>query len=77
MASAPISKCDLLGKIRDAMTLDITIEATDGPHCDRSLDGTRFVKATGYTIPSWDQLIGDLVADPTPYDDWRTQHATA
>ena len=74
VASAPISKCDLLTKIRDRLKLDIEIEAIDGPICDRSLDGSRFVKAMGYPIPAWDDLIGDVVADPTPYDGWRERH---
>ena len=77
VASLPISKCDLLVKIRDRLKLDIEIEPVDGPRCDRSLDGTRFVKATGYPIPAWDELIGDLVDDPTPYDSWRERYATA
>ena len=77
VASAPISKLDLLRGIRDAMALPIEIEPVDGPQCDRSLDGSRFVEATGLKVPSWDQLIGVLSADPTPYDEWRHQHATA
>jgi dTDP-4-dehydrorhamnose reductase len=77
IASAPISKHDLLVKIRDAMQLDIAIEPYDDPPCDRSLSAARFIAATGYHIPSWDEMVAELVADATPYDEWRKQHAAA
>lgn len=77
VASQPISKYELLVRIRDAMKLDIEIKPLDIPSCDRSLSAARFVAATGYRIPTWDGMIGDLVADSTPYDEWRKQHAAA
>jgi dTDP-4-dehydrorhamnose reductase len=77
VASQPISKYELLVKIRDAMRLDIEIEPYDDPPCDRSLSAARFVAATGYHIPAWDEMIAKLVADPTPYDEWRQQYAIA
>jgi dTDP-4-dehydrorhamnose reductase len=77
VASQPISKYELLVKISDAMRLDIEIEPYDDPPCDRSLSAARFVAATGYHIPAWDEMIAKLVADPTPYDEWRQQYAIA
>ena len=77
IASPPISKYDLLLNIRDAMKLNIDIEPYDDQPCDRSLNSGRFVAATGYRIPEWDELIAELAADPTPYDEWRTKHAAA
>jgi dTDP-4-dehydrorhamnose reductase len=77
IASQPISKYELLVRIRDAMKLDIEVEPYDDPPCDRSLSASRFVAATGYRIPGWDELIAELAADPTPYDDWRKQDGTA
>jgi len=77
VASEPITKLDLLSRIRDAMELDVTIEPFDDPPCDRSLDPARFVALTGYSIPTWDDMVADLAADPTPYDDWRRRHAAA
>jgi dTDP-4-dehydrorhamnose reductase len=77
VASEPISKLDLLTRIRDAMALDVTIEPFDDPPCDRSLDPAHFVGATGYRIPAWDEMAAELAADPTPYDDWRRLHAAA
>jgi len=77
VASAPIAKLDLLTKIRDAMRLDIDIQPFDDPPCNRSLDPARFVAATGCRIPTWDEMVTELAADPTPYDDWRRRHAAA
>jgi len=77
IACQPISKLDLLVKIRDAMKLDIEVEPYDDPPCDRSLSAARFVAATGYRIPSWDDMIAELAADPTPYNEWRRAHGGA
>lgn len=77
IASQPISKYDLLVKIRDAMKLDIEIVPYDDPPCDRSLSTARFVAATGYHIPTWDAMIAELAGDDTPYDEWRARYAIA
>jgi dTDP-4-dehydrorhamnose reductase len=77
VASEPITKLDLLSRIRDAMGLDVTIEPYDDPRCDRSLDPARFVAATGNSIPTWDEMVAELAADVTPYDDWRRRHVAA
>ncbi len=77
IASLPITKYDLLTRLKDAMDLDIEIEPFDDPPCDRSLSAARFVRATGYRIPSWDEMVAELAADPTPYDAWRLAHVSA
>jgi dTDP-4-dehydrorhamnose reductase len=77
IASAPISKYALLVLLKDAMALDIEIEPFDDEPCDRSLSAARFVAATGYHIPSWDEMAAELAADPTPYDEWRLAHVPA
>lgn len=74
VASAPISKYELLVRIRDAMNLHVEIEPDDNLFCDRSLDATRFVAATGYRIPTWDEMIQAVANDPTPYDAWKQSH---
>jgi dTDP-4-dehydrorhamnose reductase len=74
IASAPISKYDLLVMLRNAMTLDIEIEPYDDPPCDRSLSAAQFLAATGYTVPSWEDMVAEVAADPTPYDEWRLSH---
>jgi dTDP-4-dehydrorhamnose reductase len=71
VASQPISKHDLLVRINEALDLGIEIEPVDEPHCDRSLDGSRFAATTGIDVPSWDSMIAGLASDPTPYDEWR------
>ena len=75
VASSSIRKLDLLSMVRDAMGLDIVVEPFDDQPCDRSLSPARFVAATGYRIPTWDEMVAELAADPTPYDDWRRHHA--
>jgi len=77
IASQPISKYELLVKIRDAMNLDIAIEPYDDPPCNRSLNAGRFIVATGYHILTWDEMIAELATDPTPYDEWRQQYGAA
>lgn len=74
VASPPISKYDLLIKLRDALTMNIEIEPFDNEKIDRSLNGTRFEAATGFISPDWDQLVRALADDPTPYDAWRREH---
>ena len=76
IASEPISKYHLLQMLRGAMALDIDIEPYDDVPCDRSLSAARFVAATGYRIPSWHEMIAEVAADTTPYDDWRTAHVS-
>jgi len=77
VSSEPISKYDLLVRIRDAMGLDIEIEPYEDFYCDRSLDSSRFRAETGYPIPDWDEMITELAQDDTSYDEWRQRYATA
>lgn len=77
IASAPISKYELLMKIQHAMRLDIEVDPYEDPSCDRSLDSSRFLAATGYWLPDWSTMIAELAADDTPYDEWRAQYGTA
>jgi dTDP-4-dehydrorhamnose reductase len=76
VASEPITKFDLLSRINHASDLGIDIEAVDEPAINRSLDGSRFVEATGIRVPSWDKMISDLATDPTPYDELRGQYGS-
>ena len=76
VASEPITKFDLLSMVNNAMGLGAEIQPVDEPVIDRSLDGSRFVAATGIRSPSWDKMIEELANDPTPYDQWRTQHGS-
>lgn len=76
LAAEPVAKFDLLVRIRAALNLDIDIVPSAKERCDASLDGRRFEVETGLTVPSWAEMVDALAADPTPYDEWRSTHAT-
>jgi dTDP-4-dehydrorhamnose reductase len=64
VASEPISKYDLLIKLRELMDWkDITIDMDDQFFCDRSLIGTRFTTTTGWMPPSWDTMLEGLASE--------------
>ncbi|MBI5943847.1 MAG: SDR family oxidoreductase [Chloroflexi bacterium] len=72
VSSAPISKFDLLTRLRDALGwTDITINPDDQFYCDRSLVGTRFSKITGWMPPSWDEMIEGLASEWPMYEHWN------
>jgi dTDP-4-dehydrorhamnose reductase len=60
VAAEPISKYDLLLKLRDAFGLELTIDRSSEPVIDRSLDSSRFRAATGWEPPSWDRMVAEL-----------------
>jgi dTDP-4-dehydrorhamnose reductase len=60
VASEPITKFDLLTLIKDAYGLPVRIEPDDMVVCDRTLNGTRFREATGYSSPAWPAMIAEL-----------------
>jgi dTDP-4-dehydrorhamnose reductase len=57
VASAPINKLELLTLVREIYGKSIEIIPDDCVAIDRSLDGSRFNTETGYTPPSWRDLI--------------------
>jgi dTDP-4-dehydrorhamnose reductase len=65
-----IPKYDLLVQIRDAFGLSIEIESDDEVVIDRTLDGSRFAAATGFSPPTWQEMVTELANDPTPYESW-------
>jgi dTDP-4-dehydrorhamnose reductase len=73
VASAPISKYELLCLLRDAYSADIDIEPDDREVSDRSMCGDKLRRAIGYVAPSWPNLVQQLAADPTPYERWLSQ----
>lgn len=62
VASAPVSKYDLLRMIAAEYGKDIAIEPCDTLVIDRSLDASRFRAATGYVAPDWTTLIQTMHA---------------
>ncbi|MFH2102005.1 MAG: SDR family oxidoreductase [Chloroflexota bacterium] len=76
VASAPISKYDLLIQLRDALGWrDIFIEPDETYICDRSLNGQRFNAATGWCAPGWDQMISGLAEQWPAYERWYTRYS--
>jgi dTDP-4-dehydrorhamnose reductase len=73
VAAAPITKFDLLGLVRDAFALDVTLEPDDDFECDRSLDGSRFRTTTGITAPDWPEMIEELHDESAFYDALKEQ----
>lgn len=63
VSSTPISKYDLLRLVADCYGKQIEIEPDDNFHCDRSLDSSRFRRTTGYTPPSWPEMIKEMRYD--------------
>jgi dTDP-4-dehydrorhamnose reductase len=73
VAGEPTPKYDLLSLVNDTFGLGTTLVADESFVCDRTLDATRFMHATGYRPPSWTTMVAELAADPAPYDTWNTQ----
>lgn len=57
VSSEPISKYDLLRLVAERYGKQIEIAPYDDFVCDRSLDSNRFRAVTGYTPPSWPEMI--------------------
>ncbi len=71
VASDPITKYDLLRLIKSAYGIEIEIEPSDKVKIDRSLDATRFRKATGILPGSLPDMVERMANDPIPYEKWR------
>jgi dTDP-4-dehydrorhamnose reductase len=67
VASEPISKYELLALVDRVYSLGISLERDEAVNIDRRLDGSRFRAMTGCSAPSWDTMIAEMRADPTPY----------
>ncbi len=71
ISSEAISKFRLLTLINKAMRLNIEIEEYPDVQYDRSLDSARYRQETGFTPPSWEQMISELAQDAEQYSKWR------
>jgi len=71
VAAEPINKFDLLTLVKAAFGLDTEIEPDGEFVCDRSLDGSRFRRETGFTPPAWPEMIERMARDETPYEEIR------
>lgn len=74
VASEPISKYDLLIKLRDILGWnDIVIDPDDNFFCDRSLSGARFTMTTGWRPPTWEAMLHGIASEWTAYEALYTQ----
>lgn len=71
VASEPLTKYDLLRKLNGVYDAGVEIDRSEDVQVDRTLNGSAFASATGLRTPGWDEMLADMAADPTPYDDWR------
>jgi dTDP-4-dehydrorhamnose reductase len=76
VSSEPINKYDLLCQLREAFQVDIEVTPDAEVNIDRSLHSQTFRAATGWTPPTWAEMIRNLAADPTPYAQWRNSHGS-
>lgn len=75
LAAEPIDKLNLLTKLNDALNLEIEIVPDSDVAIDRSLDSSRLCRATGRQPRRWDEMVDELAADETPYDEIRRELA--
>lgn len=68
VASAPVTKYDLLRSVAAAAGWDVEILRFEDFYCDRSLDGRAFGKATGLVVPSWVEMIRELMGKGLTHD---------
>ena len=74
VASEPISKFELLVKLRDILGWkDISIDSDDQFFCDRSLSGAHFSIATGWRPPTWEAMLQGLAMEWPHYADLYRQ----
>jgi dTDP-4-dehydrorhamnose reductase len=71
VSSNPISKYDLLMTAKKAFNRNIDILPDENFRCDRSLDSTRFRKLTGYTPPSWEEMIEEMASNSNFYKELK------
>ena len=63
VSSAPISKLELLTKIKRKLELPVQIVPDESLSIDRSLDSSRFRKEFDYMPPTWDSMLDELIND--------------
>ncbi|GDY20581.1 NAD(P)-dependent oxidoreductase [Verrucomicrobiota bacterium] len=64
VSSDRISKYELLCLARDAFRWRGEISPDDSFVCDRSLDSSRFRRATGFVAPGWTTMLDELARAP-------------
>jgi len=75
VAAEPISKYELLKRVKAVYNLDVQIQPENSVVIDRSLNGSRLRKNTNIIIPSWQTMIEQMHQDPSPYAATRSKNA--
>jgi dTDP-4-dehydrorhamnose reductase len=75
LAAEPVDKLTLLTMLNDALNLGIEIVPDADVAINRALDSTRLRDATGRQPRRWDEMVDELSADQTPYDEIRRELA--
>jgi dTDP-4-dehydrorhamnose reductase len=63
VSADPIDKYSLLSALAANLGWNVDLRPTDEPVIDRSLDSTRFRKRTGWSRPSWKEMLEELAAE--------------
>lgn len=63
LSADPIDKYTLLANLAKSLGWDVDLRPVDKPVIDRSLDSTRFRERTGWTPPSWDEMLEELATE--------------
>ena len=71
VASAPISKYDLLSRLARRLRLPTEVVPDESVRCDRSLDGSAFSRETGLRVPGWGEMLDAFAEDFERYEVWR------
>lgn len=67
VSAEPIDKYTLLTRLAAFLGWDLDITPVDKPVIDRSLDSSAFRSRTGWTPPSWDEMLAELASEYALY----------
>jgi len=70
VAADPISKLDLISLLNKEMELGIDIDPDYRVKCDRTLDGSEFNIISGYSSPTWLEMVKEFVNDSVRYSSY-------
>ena len=74
VAGTKIDKWSLLNLLKDHFQIDIEIAVDDKFIMDRSLNHNKFSSLTGFTAPSWQEMMKDLEVDFDIYENIRKKY---
>jgi dTDP-4-dehydrorhamnose reductase len=61
----------LLKLVDEAYGANVAVDRYEDFKIDRSLDSSLYRDLTGFTPPSWEEMVERMADDPTPYENWR------